>query len=463
MCQPVGSVPATAVDPPADPARSREEDRARRHDVRTSLRASVKDGVAWSYMNAAGDRYVAPFVILGGSSLWQVAAITALPIFGGAIMQLFSAAVTDKLGQRKRVFLNASRLQAALWLPIAIAILLPLSVGYWIMLVAFILAIAAHNFSAPPWFSAMGDLVPAARRGRYFGNRNFLCGLAVLVAFFGAGQWITFSSQHLDDLLPGLAGRTLGFFLLFLSAGVARAISVYYLSRMVDPPYHAPPDGRFSLLQFIRRMPQGQFGRFVIYMALLNGANATTVTYLSWYLLDGLGFTTAVFAGIMTTQLIASFASQPLWGRLADRVGNRRILALAGTATIAVPILLMGATTVSQFIAILFFDGLMLAAIGLAGFNFVFDIVTPAKRARCIAYASLFNACSATLGIFGGAFLATAVPHLAPLPWNWGLVTLEHPFSIILIALVIVRILPNAFILPTIREPRVNAAGAMRR
>jgi len=454
-----GAPPATSRTLPSRPARF---DRSQRMAVRTTLRDSVKEGIAWSVMHGAGERYVAPFVILGGSGLLHLAAITALPTLAGALVQWLSAAVTDTFGHRKRLFAGAGVMQTLVWIPICAAIFLPVNSGYWLMLAAYILFVGGHQFSIPPWISTMGDLVPAGRRGRYFGQRNFLCGIVLISAFLGAGGWLTLCEKLGDPVWLGLSGRNLGFLMIFATAGLARGVSARYLIRMFEPEYRPHSDDRFSLWQFICRAPRGQYGRFVIYRATLHGAGMVIGPYIAWYMLSELGFSPLVFACVCTANLLAMYGSQPLWGKVIDRYGSKRVLAIGGLASIVIPALLLLTSTPWGIAAVLVYDGIVFAALGIAGSNYTYDIVTPAKRARCTAYASIFLGLAGIVGTFAGALIMLGVPKLVPLPWAIGGFTVQHPFTVILIVSMVLRILPNALWLQTFHECRLPTSTRHR-
>jgi MFS family permease len=56
------------------------------------------------------------------------------------------------------------------------------------------------------------------------------------------------------------------------------------------------------------------------------------------------------------------------------------------------------------------YSGFFWAGFNLAAANFVFDAVTPAKRARCIAYQAIINGVLVFSGSLAGGFLATYIP-----------------------------------------------------
>jgi MFS family permease len=78
----------------------------------------------------------------------------------------------------------------------------------------------ADNFVAPAWNSLMGDLVPADKRGDYFGKRNRICSVFTFGATFLGGmilQWF----KPINEWI--------GYGIIFSIAFIARGVSAYYL------------------------------------------------------------------------------------------------------------------------------------------------------------------------------------------------------------------------------------------
>src|SRR5204863_418642 len=89
-------------------------------------------------------------------------------------------------------------------------------------------AASERSRAAPRWTSIMRDLVSERRRGRYFGHRTRLTTSATFTSLVVCGVRL----HELDT-----TGRTyFGFALIFLIAFVARAISVYHLTFLYEPP-----------------------------------------------------------------------------------------------------------------------------------------------------------------------------------------------------------------------------------
>jgi len=404
-------------------------------------------------MSGAGDRYVQPFVILGGSTPLALGLLSIIPGFGQALVQWLGANFVDRGGRRKATIVRCVILQALMWGPICLAIFLPQPGSYVLLLVAYALYVFLDSFCLPAWNSLMGDLVPAERRGWFFAYRNSLISLAIMGSFLAGGWWLTYCEKT-----PGLARWTLaskdfGFLTLFVIAGLARLVSGRYMNQMHEPPYVRAPSDDFSLLDFLRRAPRANFGRFVFYCALISLSGGVVGPFFGWYLLRQLGLEPREFAVIGTVQMLAALAAQPLWGRLADRAGNKRVLTIGGIGVIGIPVLLLLGSSFPYLLVVQAYDGIIWAAFDIAASNYFFDIVTPAKRVRCTAYHSLIVTTGTTLGVLIGVMIMQFVPDGAVI---WGR-TMEHPFTLVLMTAALLRVVPNVVLLRSFREWRLTA------
>src|SRR6185503_4799241 len=132
------------------------------------------------------------------------------------------------------------------------------------LLVSFVVYYVALQFSLPAWLSVMGDLVPPVTRGRYFGRRTAICILLQFVSgtLAGLGLWI----YKKNGLEPW------GYATIFTGAMLARWCSTYYLGRMVEPEYTHRDEESFTLVQFLRRLPQSNFAKFVMFVGCLTAS-----------------------------------------------------------------------------------------------------------------------------------------------------------------------------------------------
>jgi len=424
--------------------------------IHRSLVNSIKDSVAWAVMVGAGERYIIPFIVLdlvqGRSGLLRLALISSLPNLVGSLVQCFAADAVDRAGRRRPFCVGAAMGQALAWLPFCLGIFLPREHGFWLMLVSYALYIGFANFGGPAWSSLMGDLVPPDRRGRYFGLRTTLPGTSQIMATLIAGKWLTYAKETAGLSWGGLSSQNFGFVVLFLIACVARMISARYLYLMYEPPYVRTPSDHFTLLDFLRRAPRAHFGRFVFYGMLMNVGVWFLTPYLSWYVLDELHFTPLQFAYMTAANWIALYSMTTLWGRLMDRVGSKRVLAIGGIGLVATPILLLFSNSFGWIMAVQVYDGVMTAAYTIGTLNYLFDVVTSPKRARCAAYNTLFTTVGLAVGVLGGGLIAQC----APMPTVVLGVHVGHPFTLVLIGSAILRLLPSLFLLRSFEEFRLR-------
>lgn len=371
-----------------------------------SLGYSLRDGMAWSVMVGFGENYIGAFAVFLLASKMQMGILASLPAFLGAVSQIFSARITDRVGNRRRIIVPAAVLQGLLWIPIFLAPAISPAPAAVPLLIGFVtlMTICGH-FIAPPWLSLMGDLVQPAGRGVYFANRNRLCHLFTLVSVGLAGLAL----QYFKSL--GLDWHRYGFFVIFTVACAARLVSAMYLRLQYEPAYQAPgAQEQFGYLEFLRGLRNPNFTRFSFFMATLFFSIQVAAPLFVVYLLRDLGMSYIQFTSILCLVVLSQILTLGYWGRAADRFGNRCVLLWSGAGFFIIPFLLPLST---QFMYIAFLKVLWGAAgagFGLSATNYMFDAVAPPERAQSAAYYNVTNAVGVLLGGIVGGWLAGILP-----------------------------------------------------
>lgn len=382
------------------------------HDA--SLDASIRDGRANAVMLGAGEAYLGPFGIFLQATTVQIGLLAALPQLAGAIMQWWSAMAMDSCRQRLPRIMTSVSIQALVWMPLA---LLPFVLGHGqetaaVLIVLALISQAAAGFAVPVWNSLIGDLVPADIRGRFFGQRNRANGLSSFLAMIGAGLVL-----HLFERSGWAAW---GFAIVFLVAGLARLNSRRWLARYQDPECVVEAEQVFTFRQFLRRSPHSNFAIYVFYAGVVNLAVSFSAPYFSLYMLRDLHFTYLEFTAVTSVLSVTQFLMFRYWGELCDRFGNKKILNVCGWAISVVPTLWVFSSHIVYLGAIQVVAGLVWAGFSLASSNFLFDAVSPPKRARCVAYQGLINGVAFLAGSLGGGFVASHLPSSFTVgPWVW--------------------------------------------
>ena len=248
----------------------------------------------------------------------------------------------------------------------------------------------------------MGDVIPDKVRGSFFGLRTGIIGVAGTAANLGAGVFLDRVAAPVSFQAVLLVGIVCAFI----------SVALYLLH--YDPPTQAE---KISLAGVFRRpLQDSNFRRFLAFATYWQFAVFLSAPFVFPYFLDELqmSFTqVAIWSAIAAT---SALVTSPLWGRVADRVGNRAVLAI-GTfvAGAALPTLwiLAGLTGNLAFIwASALFDAVAWGAIGPAIFNLA---LTSAPRASRTTFFAMYALASGVAGFLGGVVSGPLLMLVAPL------------------------------------------------
>jgi MFS family permease len=413
--------------------------------VDRTLHHSVRDGVAYSVMSGGGETYLSAFALLLKATAPQVALITTLPPLLGSLAQLLSVWMVGQLRERKRLILAGASLQALVWLPLLLLPLLFPEQAVLLLVVCATLYYASGNFAVPLWISLMGDLVPERKRGRYFGRRTRLATMTAFLALVCGGIVL--------QLFDWSGMTVVGFIALFLSAGVARAVSVYHLGRMHEPCIGEAPESLPA--GWLKRLRESPAWRFTLYMVCMQGAVAVAAPFFAVYMLRDLQFSYLQFMANTGMAVLVQFLTLNTWGRISDVFGNRLILVTTGSMIPVMPALWLISDNFLYLLAVQVFSGLNWAGFSLSSGNFLYELVASQRRSVYMAFHNVFTA----MTVFTGGMLGALLTHILPQDmalygwkWHWGSILLAvFAVSTLLRGLVALAFLPR---LQEVKIPR---------
>ncbi|HEX6287919.1 MAG TPA: MFS transporter [Herpetosiphonaceae bacterium] len=394
-------------------------------EVRTGLKLSLIEGVfAQVHITLTAGAFLTGFALLLGAGNTTLGIAAALP-FLIQPLQLLGAWLIERFGRRKLIAVGGS-LGRLFWLGLMVLPYLPLTMSQrlGLLVVTLLISHALLAFCTNAWTNWMTDLVPPRLRGRYFGVRNTALAACAMIVNAGAGMWL----DHMRSL-----GRSAdGYAVLFGVGVICGAISTALLARQPEPSMQLR--ARLPLADVLR-IPWrlASFRQFMTAMIVWNAALGTAASFFSAHALQVLHipFTTLALFDVLTSAI--SLLSLPLWGRIADRVGHRRVLIVCMAGVIVLPWAWVLTTPTTLWILYLnaVVSGIWWPGLVLAQSNRLMEQVPREARG---AYLALFAATTG-MGFFVASTLAGGLADiLANVRWSLGPLQVNNYQTLFIIA-----------------------------
>jgi len=412
-----------------------------------SVHYCIKDGFFTSIKSGFTESFIMAFAVAMNASTGMLSVLASVPQLVASFFQLFAQESLRFFKTRRRLIFITSLIQSCMWIPL-LFIPFVAKEWAWLILVFVTLETTFGTFQGPIYTSILGDIVSDDKRGEFFGKRNRVVNLMNFVSTIIAGLILSYF-EGLDT-----AGQAFyvfyGFAILFSIAFIARAIAAYYKSKIYDPPF-TPSEHTTSFKKFLKNMSHDNYGIFVIYVFLFKFATAISMPFFVLYLLKDMQMGYLYFTIIMGASIVASFLAMTFWGKIIDRHGSKRVLAISGFLIPLSPFLLILAIFIKDplmlFIYLLVEE--MLSGVVWAGFNlstssFLFDATNKEERIKHIAYYNFLVG----IAIFLGAVLGGVLINIGPI---WGVSAI--PFIYLISG--ILRLLATSIMIKKVHEARM--------
>lgn len=388
--------------------------------IRSSLRASTWDGVfATIFSNIAGGVLLSNFLVELNASPTQVGMLSSIPMLVN-LLQPLGAYLGDRMTSRHFYCLWIYLPSRLLWLVLALGI----AASNWYsiqpsLLVNITLAIVLLShllgaFGSAAWLSWLAALVPKRLRGRYFGLRNSAASLTNLLCVplmgLAVSQWWGGSVQGygvvlLFGIVTGVISLAFQHFMVDVNPQVQKSATVSPQLETRAAETTSDKAKTFDLWQ------DTNFLVFLLYFALWSFAVNLSNPFFNLYLLDNLSLNVTWVTIYNSLAAGANLLMLLLWGRIADRVGNRPLLVLVGIAVAVIPLfwLGVGVDTLSLWLWLpllhISASGFW-AAIDLCSNNIQLSIAPVRHHATYFAIAAAVAGVSGALGTTAGGLLA---------------------------------------------------------
>jgi MFS family permease len=394
-------------------------------------------------MSGSAESYFSAFALFLKASTTQIGVLASLPPLIASFAQLASAWVGRRIGRRRPLIVAGALLQASMLVPLVLLPLLLPERAPEALIACGVVYFIGPNFGAPQWSSLIGDLVPETYRGRFFALRTRLSSSAGFIALVGAGLTL-----HFFDV----GGATYwGFVAIFSFAALARCVSAYHLSRMLDPPGHVASLETPFQTGLWTRIRSSPLVLFSAYFAFTQLAVAISGPFVAVHLLRDLEFTYLQFMLNSGASVLVQFLTLNRWGHISDVFGNRPILVTTGFAIPFIPALWLVSADFYYLLVVQAMSGLIWAGFSLSATNFVFDLTPPHKR---VTYMAAHNIVAST-AIFVGALLGGILAATLPRQWNLGItIPWAYPLYGIFLISTVARLMVALVFVPKLKEVR---------
>jgi MFS family permease len=428
--------------------------------INKNVDLAIKQAICWAIMFGIGESSFSLFANHLNAPLSFYAALTWIPAFIGPLIQILSANVLDRYQYRVKLVYLPVIMQALCFAPLIWIALRHEPAGstsnensmtfpLYIFLFSVLIYSMSGHFSAPPWQSLVGDFVEPEKRGSFFAkmgrtNSFFSLGSLMLVSF------VLYTIEKKYENNYRLISIVFGCF--FLISCIARFSSGMLIKKMVDTPYQASESTIFSFWQFIKRAPESNFVKFVIFVAVLHGGANIAGPYFLVYWRDTLHYSQSEWNILQVAGSLSTILTLLIWGRFSDLFGNKKTMKYCAILISLTPFCWLLCDNFYYLIILQMLGMVFWTGFNLSSMNYIYEAASTPKRARCFAYFALIIGTGVLIGTYIGLFVAK-IPKDILSPYFH--TSFNSSFCWVLLASGIIRGVAWLIFIPTFKELRV--------
>jgi HEAT repeat protein/Na+/melibiose symporter-like transporter len=405
-----GEVPGTGSGFPAPI----EQDGGRelnRLEILRGMRLSVWEGAfATVHGSLTTGAFLTGFALWLGANDLALALLTAIPTLAG-LVQIVASYFGQRRGPRKPYVAWFAIAGRTLWIPILLApFLMPHPLALSAFLVLFAVSFGLLNATVPSWTSWMSDLVPADHLGRYFARRNTVAGIVGMVIGLPAAWFLDIATRrhHWEGA---------GFGVLFGVAAAGGVASFLTLLRQPEPPPRRKEESgsniQQGILEFYRApFADANFRRLLMFNMVFVTGQFFAAPFFTVYALQKLHLDYLWLQLFATLSSLAGLGSMAFWGYLADKFGNKSLLAIGVVGVFTLPILWILTTAEHPHVALGILaannlaGGLFWAGVSLTQFNLLIRLSPSEKTGVYVAtMAALTGLTGGVAPLLGGVLM----------------------------------------------------------
>lgn len=392
-----------------------------KNSIRTSLRASTLDAIfATIFSMTTGGILLSNFLVELDATPVVFGMLSSIPMLVNLIQPL-GAYLSERTTSRFQYSFLIYGISRLLWLILVIGI----AGASWgkfnsqqLVVLTLLIVLFSHligGLGSASWLSWLAMIVPRQLRGRYFGIRNSAVSLTNLVCVplvgLAVSHWPSGTQQGygvvlLLGIVFGMVSLGCQYFKLDINPKLQNSNAVKLSLNSENTPIAIAENPWASSI-----WQNSNFLVFLLYFSFWMLAVNLSGPFFNFYLLNTLEIDVSWVTAYSSLQAGANLLMMILWGKLADKIGNRPILILIGILVAVTPLAWLGIGTSSLnlwlWLPLLhIFTGGTWAAIDLCNNNMLLGIAPIKNQSIYFAIVAAAIGASGALGTTLGGFIA---------------------------------------------------------
>ncbi|MDP8262973.1 MAG: MFS transporter [Candidatus Ancaeobacter aquaticus] len=302
-----------------------------------ALRYSIIDGGLSSVMDAiAGGIFLTGFALkVLHAEPHQIGILASLPMFAN-LTQIIGSYIIEKSGHRKMFCFINMFLGRLIWLLVAMlpfAIFAPLA--DWRIFVLVIIIGFSNVFQAlsgVAWLTWMSAVVPANKRGTFFGKRNMVTSACGVVVALVGGKFITLWTNHYGQDSP------YGYVILFAVGVLFGLAASLFLVRIPDvEPTQEHDKKKFDVSIMFQPFKDRNFLILTLYVSAWTFAVQFAGPFYTVFMMQDLNISLSAIAVFTTLSTLVTVFMMKIWGPISDKLGNKPVMIVSGWFLVLTP------------------------------------------------------------------------------------------------------------------------------
>lgn len=367
--------------------------------LRSNLRFSLTDGLAYSLMVGLGESFFSAFVLARGHGEVAASLIATAPLFVGSLIQLSGPKMTTLMGSLRRWMLTVAAVQALSLL--ILALFSQTSSGYGAIFLVCTLFWTAGLAAGPAWNAWLIQLIPPRVRTGFFASRSRWCHLFIFLGLVAGGVILHETKRH-DQVMMGFA-------LAFTLAALARFVSTWALAQHEAPPINTLSEGPLHLKAMNRKFQSSALRPLMIFLLLFQGATHISSSFFTPFMLQQLHLDYATYMALLAAALLSRFVALAFARDWIERWGLRRVFVASVFLIAPMPALWNLTDSVGVLLTLQSLSGIGWGFFELVAFLTLFNELPAKDRSHLLTYFNLLQTSGIVLGAIAGSLLFQAL------------------------------------------------------